>query len=343
MRIVAERLHNQKLSSPDCKRAVDVVRWLGAVQAQDFPAAKWALALRMRAATDADVEQAFNDGQILRTHVMRPTWHFVAPDDIRWLLALTAPRVNARCGPNYRKYELDEAVLKRSNKVLANALRGGKHLTRAALKTLLNKSGIDANDGVRLAHIMLRAELDGLVCSGPRVGKQFTYALLADRAPAAKSLTREEALAKLTERYFTSHGPATLPDFIWWSGLTANDARRGVELMDRGLRNELVGDKTYLLSRKKSSIPSSKFAAHLLPVYDEYNVAYKHREASVGLGPTVVLDGIATGAWTRTIDRQSVTITVTPSRSLKRSEKAEILKAAERYAAFLGLSPHVHI
>jgi len=354
MRIVSERLHNQKLSSPGLKQAVDVVRWLGAVQAQDFPAAKWALGLRLRAATDAAIEQAYNEGQILRTHLMRPTWHFVAPDDIRWLLELTAPRVNARSGPNYRKYELDAAVFKQTNKVLIKALQGGKHLTRAELRAALNKSGVAADDIVRLAHIMLRAELDGVVCSGRRRGKQFTYALMDERVAEAETLIRDEALAKLTERYLTSHGPATLQDFIWWSGLTASDAKRGVESVDRELRKELVHNKTYWLPRAKPSARPSLYSAHLLPAYDEYNVAYKDRQNVIDdattemsawdlLGPTVIVDGKVAGNWKATPDRQAVTITVKPTRSLKKSERLAIVAAADRYAAFLGIPAHVHI
>src|SRR5690242_12008135 len=207
--LVQLRVCNQRLQSSEFQRPVEVVRWLGAVQAQDFYGAKWALGLRMVEATHETIEDAFNGGEILRTHVMRPTWHFVAPEDIRWLLALTAPRVNVRCGPNYRKYELDEATLRRSNKILTKALQGGKHLTRAEIKATLNRSGVAADDVVRLAHILLRAELDGVVCSGPRMGKQFTYALLEERVPAAKPLARDEALAKLALTYFRSHGPAT--------------------------------------------------------------------------------------------------------------------------------------
>ena len=244
--VLSQRLNNQKLSSPDFPKPVEVVRWLGAVQAQDYNAAKWALALRMRKTTNAVIEEAYNEGKILRTHLMRPTWHFVAPEDIRWLLELTAPRVNIKSGPNYRKLGLDDAIFKRSNKALANALKGGKHLTRAVLRTVLNQSGVAADDSIRLAHIFLRAELDGVVCSGRRIGKQFTYALLEERVPATKTLTRDEALAKLTRCYFTSHGPATLQDFIWWSGLTVVDARHGIALIDRHLREALVEEKSYL-------------------------------------------------------------------------------------------------
>src|SRR3954447_4878823 len=161
--LLAQRLYNQRLSSPHFQKPVDVVRWFGAVQSQDFEAAKWALALRMQSATNAGIEEGFHRGTILRTHLMRPTWHFVAHDDIRWLLALTAPRVNLRCGPNYRKLELDAAVFRRSRKVFEKALRNGKHLTRSELRKRLNDAGVAANDTIRLAHILIRAELDGLV------------------------------------------------------------------------------------------------------------------------------------------------------------------------------------
>ena len=341
--VVSQRLDNHKLSSSEFKKPVDVVRWLGAVQAQDFYGAKWALALRMRKATDAVVEEAFNEGQILRTHLLRPTWHFVAPDDIRWLLQLTGPRINVRCGPNYRKYELDKATLKRSNKALAKALRGGKHLTRSALKKVLNQIGIAADDTVRMAHILLRAELDGVVCSGPRMGKQFTYALLEERAPATKPLTRDEALAKLTQRYFTSHGPATLQDFIWWSGLTAADARHGIGLIDRHLRQELIEEKVYLSPKARKTAAKPTHSAHLLPAYDEYTVAYKDRQTiyvrtngkpSITtwglLGPIVIVAGRPVGTWKRINDHVSLNV----SQDLKEFEKSAIAQALARYEAF---------
>jgi len=319
--VLLQRLHNQKLSSSEIEKPADVVRWLGAVQAQDYNAAKWALALRMRNATDAAVEEDFNEGRIIRTHLLRPTWHFVAPEDVRWLLQLTAPQVNRRCGPNYRKFELDDAVFKRSNKVLTNALRGGKHLTRAVLKAALNKSGVNADDTVRLAHLLLRAELDGVVCSGPRVGKQFTYALLEERVPPAKMLTREEALAELTRRYLNSHGPATLPDFIWWSGLTAADAKRGIELY-----------KPRITRISKRIV----HPCHLLPAFDEYFVAYKERAIIPGinnwdlLGPTIIIGGEVVGTW----KRDSTAVNLSLLRPVNKSEQRAIDKAVERYLQF---------
>jgi len=218
--IAHRRLHNQHITRRTLETPQALVEWLGAVQAQDFAAAKWALGLRLQGVTDDDIEQAFTDGAILRTHVMRPTWHFVSPADIRWLLALTAPHVRAASAYYNRKLELDDAVFRRTNAVLANALQGGKQLTRDELASALQQAGIATDGEQRVTYIMMRAELDGVICSGARRGKQFTYALLAERAQQARTLDRDEALAELTMRYFTSHGPATIQDFVWWSGLT---------------------------------------------------------------------------------------------------------------------------
>ena len=321
--VLTQRLHNQKLSSSELEKPADVVRWLGAVQAQDYRAAKWALALRMRSATHARVEAAFNNGEIIRTHLLRPTWHFVTPEDIRWMLALTGPHVNRKCVGTYRRFEIDDAVFKRSCKVFIKSLQGGRHLTRAELRAALNKAGVAADDTVRMGHILLRAELNGLICSGPRAGKQFTYALLDERVPPGKTLTREEALAELTRRYFNSHGPATLPDFIWWSGLSAADARHGLEL---------AGEKE---TRIKTRIV---YPCHLLPAFDEYFVAYKERETIAGLnnwdvlGPTIIIGGRVVGKWKQT----SGQITMNVLRDLSKSEEHALTRAQQRYIAFLN-------
>lgn len=347
--LLAQRLHHQKLSAPDCRKPVDVVHWFGAVQSQDFEAAKWALALRMQGATNAVVEEAFNRGTIVRTHLMRPTWHFVAHDDIRWLLTLTAPRVNLKCGPNYRKLELDDGVFKRSCRVIEYALKNGKHLTRSELRRRLNESGIAANDTIRLAHILIRAELDGLVCSGPRIGKQFTYALLEERVAGTKTIGRDEALARLTRCYFRSHGPATLQDFVWWSGLSVADAKRGLELVRRQLEKVSVGENDYWKPRAGNA-PRQLNLASFLPVYDEFFVAYKDRQLVFDpldgkpsltswdlLGPTIIIDGIAVGTWKRTAEKKSIEVKFT--RTLKKAEQAAVTLAANRYADFAGLNP----
>src|SRR6266568_1504898 len=262
--IAQQRLYNQLITRQTFEKAGDVVRWLCAVQAQDYAAAKWALGLRMQNSTDEIIEQAFAVGAILRTHVMRPTWHFVSPADIRWLLALTAPRVNAGNASWYRRLELDDALFIRSNAVLAKALQGGKQLTRAELVSVLQRAGIATDELQRFSYIIMRAELDGIVCSGARRGRQFTYALLDERAPQARMLDRDEALAELTMRYFTSRGPATLQDFVWWSGLTVADARTGLEMVTSQLMHDVVDGQKYWFSSSTSPTNDLSQTVYLL-------------------------------------------------------------------------------
>ena len=261
------RLRNQSITGVGRRKPADVVASSGAVQAQEYEPAKWGLGLRMQdGATDAQIERAFERGEILRTHVMRPTWHFVTPDDIRWLLELTAPRVHQRMAPYDRQLELDTKTMVRGTAVIERALRDKQHLTRSELADRLRDSKL-AITGMRLAHLALYAELEAVICSGPRRGKQFTYALLAERAPGARRLQRDEALFELSRRYFGSHGPATIRDFVWWSGLTTGDAKRGLEMARA--RREDVGGRTYWSidlprrGRRRDSL------AHLLPIYDE--------------------------------------------------------------------------
>lgn len=345
--IVYQRLRNQRLRSTEFKRPVDVVRWFGAVQAQEFRAAKWAIGQRMRDATDDSIEQAFNNGEIIRTHVMRPTWHFVSPEDIRWLLELTAPRVNVACGSAYRAFELDDQVFKRTNKALARALKGGKHLTRSSLKRVLNESGVAADNSIRLGHILIRAEIDGVICSGPRGGNQFTYALFEERVLQTKRIDRDQALATLTERYFTSHGPATLQDFMWWSGLTAADAKTGISMVQRHIVKTSFGDRVFWGPRSEPNTHQKTTSALLLADFDEYVVAYKDRSAVFTtddhlkmpdgtLGRTVIVDGRIVGSWKQTNVNGPVNISVRPYRSLTKSERLAIATAVDRYAKFLG-------
>jgi len=347
--LVARRLHNQKLYPPDCRKPVEVVRWFGAVQSQDFEAAKWALALRMRSATNEAIEDAFNCGAILRTHVMRPTWHFVAADDIRWLLELTAPRVDLRCGPGYRKSELDHTVFKRSHKILERALRDGKYLSRSELRRKLNEQGVEANDTVRMGHILIRAELDRVVCSGPRIGKQLTYALFNERVPATKTIDRDEALARLTRLYFRSHGPATLQDFVWWSGLNITEAKQGLELVKDNFLAEKIGDQTYWLP-KSFSFPAKKHSAvYLLPSYDEYIIRYKDRSAVISaenaptaisnngiFWPVIIINGKAAGVWKRTIKKDKTIVETEFFKAPPQTIKKSLNKAERAYRDFVG-------
>jgi hypothetical protein len=347
--VARQRLHNQHLSSPDFIRPEDVVQWMGAVQAQDYGAAKWAVAQRTRLPAEGTIETAFAEGRLLRTHVMRPTWHFVAPGDIRWMLRLTAPRVNAAMASYYRKFELDQTVFRRSHRALAAALRGGRQLTRDALRQAVERTGIAA-EGLRFLFILARAELDGVICSGARSGKQFTYALLEERVPPARPLTHDEALAALTARYFASHGPATVQDFVWWSGLTGKDAKAGLDMVGRSLVCESIGGRTYWRPASVPAVTRASRAAHLLPPYDEYLIAYRDRSAALApahsrrlaasaiFGPTLVLDGQVVGTWKRTLGKRDVTVTLSPLVNLRKAAKHAVNEAARAYGAFLGVN-----
>ncbi len=348
--IAPARLSNQLLGEKKCKTPGEVVAWLGAVQAQDFTAAKWALGLRMHKATDTDIEKAFNDGAILRTHVMRPTWHFVVPQDIRALLALTAPRVHAANAHMYRKLELDNDLLSRCHAVFTKALRDKNYLTRSELANHLAENRIEAA-GQRLAYMIMHAELEALICSGPRRGKQFTYALLEERAPQTKKLRRDEALAQWALKYFASHGPAQLKDFDWWSGLTLQDAQQGLDLAAPQLAHEIIDGKTYWFSPNTKTVKPKAPAVLLLSIYDEYTIAYKDRSALGGeryaekllamgnaLTSVLILDGKIAGTWKRVIKKGRVEIMTNPFRPLRKEEHEAIKAAAVGYGEFLKMS-----
>jgi hypothetical protein len=343
------RLSNQLLARTTLSRPEDVVAALGAVQSQDYTGAKWALGARIPALTEADVDRAFDEGRILRTHILRPTWHFVAPADIRWMLALTAPRVHGFCGSYYRKTELDTKVFTRCHKTMVRALEGGKHLTRGELQAALRKAGVES-DTLRLGLIVMHAELSALICSGPRRGKQFTYALLEERVPPARAWSADEALAELTRRYVNSHGPATIRDFSWWSGLSMSDARRGIVSIASELEQHVLEDLTYYAS--SSPRPAAKRratpTAWLLPNYDEYFVAYKDRDVVLQNVPSVdvanpifahllCIDGRLKGTWNRTFTPRAAGVELQTYRPLPKAERTALDKAVKRYAAFLKL------
>ena len=349
--IIRYRLHNQLLSQTKYTQPGQVVEQLGAVQSQDYAGAKWALAQRVKdVTTDAAIDKDFNEGKILRTHVMRPTWHFVAPADIRWLLMLTAPRVQAGNAFMYRKLELDKAIIRKSYTVLEKALQGNKQLTRSELGSAFKKAGIAA-EGQRLGYFMMSAELDGVICSGARQGRQFTYALLEERVPRVKPLKRDEALAELVRRYFTARGPATLQDFTWWSGLTMADAKKGIELIKSQFVSKMLDDQSYWFADSTSPVHEKSPTAHLLPNYDEYFIGFKDRSAigklvsplhpeenSVALNAhIIIMDGQIVGGWRRTLSKHAVILERKLLTELTRSEERALAREADRYSEFLQL------
>jgi hypothetical protein len=335
---------------PTLKTVSEVVARLGAVQAQDYGASKWGIAQRTRGLTDARIEKEIDDGVIVRTHVLRPTWHFVAAADIGWMLALSAPRVHAANAFWYRWLEVDDAVARRSRTVVTKALRDGEHLTRAELGQALTRARIQVTSPQRLACIVMRAELDGVICSGARRGKQFTYALLEERVPRPTVLEREAASFELARRYFTTRGPATVDDFAWWSGLTKADAKRGVEAAATHLEHESIEGRSYWFPAAERPVRISSSLAHLLPNYDEYFIGLKDRSAfgarlkSSGRprtnalsGHILIVNGQIVGGWRRTLVGRTVVIEPKSLIRLSEAERRAVGVAARRFGRFLAL------
>lgn len=346
------RMRTQGLLSRRFSSLEEVVAFHGAVQSQEYGYAKWSLGERVPGSSEADVDRALAEGTILRTHVARPTWHYVAREDIVWMQAATAHRVRAMMTAYDRALELDEPLYARSAEVIARTLEGGAHRTRTQLSQALAAAGIDAK-GQRLGHIVMRAELDALICSGVPSGKQTTYALVSERAPNARVMEPDEALRELTVRYFTSHGPAAEKDFRWWSTLRAGEVRRGLELADGELERWTFAGRTYWWRPPASAEPEvgdDDRRAHLLQAYDEMVVGYTEsrgvldvagRAGTVAGAPAfyhvLLVDGQIAGHWRRQERGGRLIIEVQPVRKLSRDERKAVASAAARYGRFCGM------
>ncbi len=350
--ILRLRLSNQLLLGSRLSDPQAVVGHLGAVQSQDYPAALWAVAQRLTTSSKATLQRAFDEAKIVRTHVLRPTWHFVAPQDIRWMLSLTAPRITASMTSRERQLGLDQRLAERSNAIIAGVLRGGNTRTRKELGEALSGDGIDISDLGLLSHLITRAELDALICSGPLRGTQVTWALLDERVPPTPPRSRDDAVAELVLRYFSSHGPATLRDFAWWSGLTITDGRRGLEAHDRRFASEKVDGMVYWYAPPPATAVIDDGRAFLLANYDEYTVAYRERQlfypraVNWQLGPrdevpfsnVLVLGGVIVGLWKRTASiKDRLSLQLRWFNNPGRAQVAAADDAAQRYAAFLEL------
>lgn len=348
--IAHQRLINQRLVDTKFISPREVVGWLGAVQAQDYYMAKWAIGTRMLHPTDQIVEASINRCEIVRTHVMRPTWHFVLAEDIRWMLSLTAPSIKSAMKTYQLKLELNEKIFSKTNDIIARLLEGNNYMTRAEIVAELKKKKIKA-DNLQATHIMFDAELNGIVCNGPMRGKQFTYALMDERIPKTKSITREEALHKLAKKYFTGHGPATIQDFMWWSGLPAADAKKGLDLAKESFVSEKIDNKVFWSGEGLKNPPLYNQTIPLfLPAYDEFMIGYTDRSASlhpkfaklilVGNGifrPIIVREGKAIGIWLRTVKKNHVLINTKFFSGKEKMRKSEILSQLKPFEKFLGL------
>jgi len=351
--ILQIRLNSQMLLPGTSRSVHDVVSRMGAMQAQDYPSMKWAIGSRALGSTEQEVEAALDSGELLRTHVLRPTWHVVSPEDIRWMLELTAPRIRDKMKPRDAQLGLTPAIINQSKTILIKAMQDGTHKTKEELNVLWNQASIPTTE-YRDAHLLMHAELDGLVCSGTSVGKFRTYALLEERAPIKQTITRDEALANLAIRYFTGHCPATLQDFIWWSGLTVGDAKQALASVQSEFHAETVGTQTFLFPNDRTDFNMEKGIVHLLPAFDEFIIAYQDRTAALVpeqfqkivssngvFRPALLLDGKVVGVWKRASKRDKLDIEITTFEVLKPMIDSKIREAFLQYGRFHGLKAEI--
>lgn len=355
MNIAGLRQQSQRISRPEGRTPADVVRWFGAVQAQDLLAALWAVGLRMgKAVTEVDVERAIVDKSVIRSWPMRGTIHLMPAEDARWMVRLLAPRLDPKLAGNYRRAGLSPEIIKQAGDVIAKTL-SGTQCTRGEVYAALNAAGIptDGQNGEqRGMHLLVHWARHGLICITPRRGKQQTFALIDEWMPGGTELSGEEALAEMARRYFRSHGPATIRDFAWWTGVTLTEAKRAAEAVKGEFDRESIdGVENWLSPGLGGKARKGPRAAFLLPPFDEYTIAYADRGAVVdrdrlvaaghGIGPNLIIDGRLAGLWKRTLKRDIVSIELHPLRPLTREEKGLVPAAVGPYARFLGLSPAI--
>ncbi|AIQ69663.1 winged helix DNA-binding domain-containing protein [Paenibacillus graminis] len=348
--IAYRRLANQLINSPISLEPEEVVRRLGALQAQDYLQAVWAVGLRTPSATLAAVERAIAEGKIVLTWTLRGTIHCVPPEDVKWLLRLSGPRLLKQAVRRMAQLELDEGTLERSRKIIYNALKSGGSIRRPDLLALLEGEGI-RTEGQRGYHILWHSAYSGLICFGPRNGKQQTFVLLDKWVEHSRQLSFEESLSELALRYFTAHGPATVKDLAWWAGITLTEARAGLEAVKPKLISEIITGAEYWMpaTPAETQLPSKE--VQLLPGFDEYILGYNDRSAVLEpetaprivpsnngvFLPAIAADGQILGTWKRTVKTKGIELKFSPFEPLEHKWREKLMQAAERYAAFLGL------
>ncbi len=345
--ILRLRLVNQQIAVNNFETPSDVVSWLGALQAQDYPGAKWSIGLRLKKCSEKCVENAIKERSIVRTWPMRGTLHFIAADDVRWMLKLLAPRILSGLAGRHRQLELDSTILGKSRDLLARAMEGGTQLIRSEIYQILENEGISTRDqrGIHIINYLAQTQL---LCHGTHNDKQPTYVLLDDWITDSKKLDGDEALAEIAKRYFTSHGPATIHDFVWWTGLKVSDAKLGLQAASSHLDHLSCDGHSYWFSKAlPEHIPTK--TVHLLPGFDEYMLGYTNRSLMVRkeylprivpgnngmFMPTIVADGEVQGLWKRTFQKETVKIELLPFSFISKSNIDRISSAAKRYGKYL--------
>jgi len=339
---------NQQLNNSKFKTAKEIAGWMGALQAQDYSMSKWAFGIRLQNSTEATINTEINSGSIIRTHLLRPTWHFVSSNDIYWILGLTAPRIKAALKYRDKQLGLTDIILNKCNGILEKSLRDYNHQTRDELISELKYSKIDVEDN-RASHVFLRAELDGIICSGKQKEGKPTFAILEEWVPEHKKIYREEALKELALRYFTSHGPATIQDFTWWSGLSISDGKNALNFNKGYLTSKVIFNQTYWMANTNLEPKPDFSEICFLPAYDEFLISYRDRTASLLLTdnkkvisnngifyPTLLQNGQVIGSWKRNIRNNRILLTKNLFNPGTPDQDNIFLRSIIRYSNFIG-------
>lgn len=341
------RLLGQQLSEPQFDTPHDLVAWMGAIQGQDYNMAKWAIGLRLKSATIDKVEQAFAKGEILRTHVMRPTWHIVAAEDIRWMLQLSGARIKSATNSWSKDLGVDEKLFTKTNDLIIKMLEGNKSLTKKEIGERLSNEKIEINTN-RLTHFLMRAEIESIICSGADNGKQPTYALIEERVVAVPPLHKEEALAKLALNYFRSHSPAGLSDFVWWSGLSMTEARHAIGLIQSELITEKFASQNLYIHQSYADIKEIDEVLHFMPSFDEYLISYKDRTHALELHhypkafnnygtfhPVIMYNGAIVGNWKKIDTKGKPNCEISIFDKKAKVKKSMLNSAMQNYISFI--------
>jgi len=347
------RVINQQIGGSKFKSAKEAAGWMAALQAQDYNMSKWAFGIRIAGSTEETINREINSGNIIRTHLLRPTWHFVSADDIYWILGLTAPNIKAAMRSRDRQLGLTDTVVNKCKSVIEKALAKENHMTREELINVLIEAGIDTGEN-RASHILMRAEIDGLICSGKQKGNKITYTILKEWAPETGKINRDEALMKLACRYFTSRGPASLQDFIWWSGLSTGDSKLALELNRSNLLSEKIENQTYWFSDSPLENKTLSDMIYLLPAYDEFILSYRDRRATLDFTehkkavsdngvfyPVIVLNGKVIGTWRRNLAKTRLKLETTLFKEGGEDLFKKISEASLRYSDFINKDPEL--
>ena len=347
LRLAAQRIEGVDVGSP-----TDVVRWMLAMQGQDLPGAKWSVGLRAPGSTLFDVDACLNRGEVIRSWPMRGTLHLVAAQDIGWMLELTASRTLQSLKARHRELDIDEATVGRARDITTGLLEGGRAATRAEIFAAFDAAGV-RTEGQRGVHLIGRLHQLRHLCLGPMRGNDQAVVLVDEWVPDLRVLDRDEALGEFVRRYLTSHGPATLRDFAWWTKLPLRDAAAGLAVAHRSLEELVIDGTSYWMA---PGLPDrGPGGVHALPGFDELLLGYQDRSASLAaehaqaivpgnngmFRSTIVADGRVIGTWRRRRTADGLVVTPVPFEPLSARASVGVAAAAEAYGRFLGTTVSV--